>query len=400
MRLFTLHKFILTLSFAALATFSPAQAAPTDEIVIGTGVKTIPVKVSASSAELNGLAQTAFSAHGAYRRVNGGEEFAINFAPAGPNQVQVQVSRGGTPVLNRVVNGSSTRNALLRAADVAVKQTSGLEGFFASRLAFISERTGKPEVYTSDLFSGEVRGITNDRSLAVSPRWSPDGQRIIYTSYFRSGFPDIFVLDLGNMQRKTFVSFKGTNSSARYSADGQRVAMVLSGEGNPEIYVGTAQGQRIRRLTRSSSVESSPCFSPDGSRIVFTSDAAGGPQLYMMSSADGSGARRLPTNISGYCAEPDWSRGAPNKIAFTFASGKSFQIGVYDLNGRGAAKQVSKAPFDAVEPSWLADGRHLVFTARSANKRSLWLLDTESGKATRLSAEQLGNCSQANALAP
>src|SRR5690606_14006081 len=207
-------------------------------------------------------------------------------------------------------------------------------------------------------------------------------------------------LDLAQLKRTTFVSFKGTNSGARYSADGQRVAMVLSGEGNPEIYVGTAQGQRIRRLTRSSSVESSPCFSPDGSRIVFTSDAAGGPQLYLMSANDGGGVRRLPTNISGYCAEPDWNRAAPNKIAFTIAVNKRFQIAVYDMNARGPAKQVSKAPFDAVEPSWLADGRHLVFTARSANQRSLWILDTESGKATRISAAQLGSCGQASVLAP
>lgn len=395
-----LRKFLLVAGVLAFTATIHAASSGEPDIIIVDGVKTIPVKISSSSPELGALAQQAFSAHGAYRRVASGEAYAISFASAGPNQVQVQVTKGGTPILNRTVNGSSNRNALLRAADQAVKATSNLNGFFASKLAFISERTGKPEVYVGDLFSGEVRPMTNDRSLAVSPRWSPDGQRIIYTSYFRSGFPDIFVLDLASMRRNTFVSFKGTNSSARFSADGQRVAMVLSGEGNPEIYVGTSLGRSIRRLTRSSSVESSPCFSPDGSRIVFTSDAAGGPQLYVMSATDGSGARRLPTSISGYCAEPDWSRGNPNKIAFTMASGKSFQIGVYDMAARGAAKQVSKAPFDAVEPNWLADGRHLVFTARSANKRSLWILDTESGKSTRVSAEQLGNCSQANVLAP
>ncbi len=399
MRLFPAHKLFLTLFVAAAVALAvnPVRAIQVVEV---DGATTIPVRISGTTAELNGLAQQAFNAHGAYRRVASGESFAITFAPAGANQVQVQVTKGGVALLNRTVSGSSPRNALFRAADQAVKATSGLNGFFASRLVFISERTGKPEVNTGDLFSGEVRAITNDRALATSPRWAPDGQRVIYMSYFRSGFPDLFVLDLANLQRKTFVSFKGTNSSARYSPDGQRVAMVLSGEGNPEVYVGTAQGQRIRRLTRSSSVESSPCFSPDGSQLVFTSDAAGGPQLYVMSSTDGSGVRRLPTNVSGYCAEPDWSRGAPGKIAFTMASGKSFQIAVYDMNARSAAKQVSKAPFDAVEPSWLADGRHLVFTARSANKRSLWILDTESGKATRISAEQLGSCGQANVLAP
>ena len=400
MRLSLPHKLFLALSLAVGLTVAAPQLQAQDVVDVEITTKTIPVRVSGATAELNGLAQEAFNAHGAYRRVANGEAFAITFSPAGTNQVQVQVTRGGAPVINRTVGGSSPRNALLRAADLAVKQTSGLEGFFASRLAFIGERTGKPEVYVGDLFSGEVRAITNDNKLAMSPRWSPDGQRIIYTSYFRSGFPDIFVLDLAQLKRTTFVSFKGTNSGARYSADGQRVAMVLSGEGNPEIYVGTAQGQRIRRLTRSSSVESSPCFSPDGSRIVFTSDAAGGPQLYLMSANDGGGVRRLPTNISGYCAEPDWSRAAPNKIAFTIAVNKRFQIAVYDMNARGPAKQVSKAPFDAVEPSWLADGRHLVFTARSANQRSLWILDTESGKATRISAAQLGSCSQASVLAP
>src|SRR5690606_13442778 len=183
--------------------------------------------------------------------------------------------------------------------------------------------------------------------------------------------------DLAQLKRTTFVSFKGTNSGARYSADGQRVAMVLSGEGNPEIYVGTAQGQRIRRLTRSSSVESSPCFSPDGSRIVFTSDAAGGPQLYIIPVGGGS-MQRVPTNISGYCAEPDWSRANPNKIAFTTRIGRGYQIAVHDLS-KGKSDQASNAPFDGVEPSWLPDGRHLVYTARARTTSRICILATESG---------------------
>jgi TolB protein len=61
---------------------------------------------------------------------------------------------------------------------------------------------------------------------------------------------------------------------------------------------------------------------------------------------------------------------------------------------------VSKAPSDAVEPTWLADGRHLIFTARSANMRALWILDTENGKATALSNGSAGMLSQASVLDP
>ncbi len=59
-------------------------------------------------------------------------------------------------------------------------------------------------------------------------------------------------------------------------------------------------------------------------------------------------------------------------------------------------KQVSKAPVDAVEPSWLADGRHIVYTERAANSRSIWILDTETGKRTRLSPDALRQTSQAS----
>jgi TolB protein len=395
--------FFIPLALLALVSVAVSTARAQSnlgDVVIDTTLTSTPIRVAGATPEMNTLVNQAFAAHGGFRRQAQGFAFDVRFAPGGSaNQVQVTVTRAqGTAVVNQVVAGSTPREALLRAADVAVRAMSGKPGFFASKLAFIGERTGKPEVYTSDLFLGEVRQITNDRALALTPRWSPDGARLLYTSYFRTGFPDIFMLDLGSLQRNTFVSFKGTNSGARFSPDGRNVTMVLSGEGNPEIYVGNAQGRNITRKTRTRAIESSPCFSPDGSQIVFTSDAAGGPQLYIMPTAGGE-ARRLPTRLSGYCAEPDWSKADPTKIAFTARMGRTFQIAVYDLRA-GIAKQVSKAAFDAVEPSWLADGRHLVFTARAANTSSLWVLDTESGKASQLSAASAGKVFQASVLDP
>lgn len=390
------------LAALALGSWSPQSAAQNNlgTVDIVTDLKTTSVLVTGATPELNSLANQAFAAHGAFRRQAQNAAFRIAFSPGGSaNQVQVSVSRAsGAAVLNQTVTGETPRHALLRAADLAVRATINQPGFFASKLAFIGERSGKPEVHTSDLFLGEARPITNDRALAMTPRWSPDGTKLIYTSYFRTGFPDIFILDLASLQRTNFVGFKGTNSGARYSPDGRNVAMVLSGEGNPEIYVATAQGRNISRKTRTTAVEASPVFSPDGTQLLFTSDAAGGPQLYVMPVAGGQ-ARRLPTRISGYCAEPDWSRANPKLIAFTARIGRGFQVAVFDLTTQ-TARQVSKQAADAVEPSWLADGRHLVFTARSAGQSSLWLLDSESGKATQLSSPAAGKLSQASVLDP
>lgn len=374
-----------------------AQRGATDigPVEVRTSVQTVAVRISASPEELDKLANLAFEAHGRYRRVSRDPLFDVRFTAIAGNRVQVDVSRNSTTVLSRTVTGTSLNNALLKAADLVVEQTSDLKGFFASQLAFVSKRTGSTEVYTGDLFFGGVRQITSDRASALSPHWSPDGSKLLYTSFHQSNAADIFQIDLRTMQRTTFVSFKGTNQSARFSPDGSQVAMVLSGEGNPEVYISNPQGRAVRRVTRTSGVESSPVFSPDGRQLLVTSDVAGGPQLYVMSPAGGR-MSRLPTNISRYCAEPDWSVGDPNKIAFTMRIGRGFQIGVYDRSTRQAAKQVSRAPQDALEPAWLADGRHLLYTARSPNQRSIWLLDTESGKSTRLSPGSLGEVSQAS----
>lgn len=368
------------------------------EVTVQADVITIPLTLSSASPELQNLALTAFNTHGRYRLVASGGAYAVGFAPAGASQVTVTITKGsaGTPVHSQTVTGSNLRNALLRAADIAVNKTSGMRGYFAGKLAFVGERTGKTEIYTSDLFFGDLFKWTADGKQVMGPRWAPDGQRVVFTSY-RTSFPDIYVLELGNRRISLLASFKGTNSGGRFSPDGSRAAMVLSGEGNPEVYIGNAQGRQLRRLTHNQSVEASPAFSPDGTRVLFVSDAAGGPQLYT-TPATGGAMTRLATNISKYCAEPDWSAAEPNKIVFTAGVGRGYQTAVFDMSAK-SSRIVSKAPTDAIEPVWLADGRHVICTFRAANTRSLYLLDTESGKATRLSPVALGNTSSASYLA-
>lgn len=383
--------FFITLCLAAPA-FGQRDIG-TVEVVADT--RTIPIRVSADRPDLNTLALRAFTSHGRYRLVASGYVYDLRFSLASPTAVRVEVAKGPerSPILAATVSGANARNALLRAADLAVTQTNGLglHGFFTSKLVFIGLATGHKEVYVGDLFFTEVRRITSDRAIALAPRWSPDGQKVLYTSFLH-GFPDIFLLDLSTYQRVTFESFRGTNSGAHFSPDGRRVAMVLSGSGSPEIWISDGQGHGLSRRTHSESAKSSPCWSPDGARLVFAEEP--GPQLYVMSAAGGP-PRRITFGISTYCAEPDWSRVPPNKIAFTIRVGSRYQIAVYDPN-RGGSEQVSKAPFDGIEPCWLPDGRHLVYTARSAATSRLCILDTETGKSTPVSPASFGPALQGN----
>ena len=395
------HRLIFLFSIICVclnAIHSFGQVRELGDITVRSDVEVIPIKVAADSVEIRRLARNAFSSHGRYRVVRNEQDarFVFRFAVGGTDSIALAIESGNPSqtLYLETVRGTSLRNALFRASDRAVKKTTGSPGFFAGRLTFISERTGSKEVYLSDLFFGEALQMTSDRSESVMPRWSPDGTHILYTGYFETGFPDIFRIDTITQQRKAFVTLKGTNTGARYSPDGSRVAMILTGEGNPEIYVSNAFGRQIRRLTQTNAIEATPSWSPFGDRLVVTSDMAGKPQLFLLAASGGS-LNRIPTDISGYCAEPDWNQANADLIAFTVASGNKFQIATYSFSKRKSVVH-TRGSSDGIEPSWTNDGRHLVFTRRSARGREVWLLDSVTGKTTRLSPQSLGSTSQAN----
>jgi len=99
------------------------------------------------------------------------------------------------------------------------------------------------------------------------------------------------------------------------------------------------------------------------------------------------GARKLSTGFT-LCASPTGPHESEQDACTVKVPGH-YQIAVYDLS-KGSAEVVSKADFDGIEPSWLPDGRHLVYTARDRSSSVLCILDTETGQSKRLSPASLG----------
>lgn len=358
------------------------------------------ISLAASNARDTALLRKCFDAHGAYREVGtDASEFHLEVNRTSPQEVWC-IIRSGRPqkVLKRYgATGSNSRDSLFRAVDNFVQLTSGLRGFFASKLLFIGHRGGEAqEVYSSDLFFGEVKQRTSDKSQAVSPRWHPNGRHIIYTSYYRSGFPDIFIIDSSTSKRVPFATYKGTNSGARYSPDGSFVAMALSATDNVELYLAKTQGKGLKRITRNDSIESSPTWKRDGSELVFTSDALGRPQLFRMSSSGGN-MTRIMTNISRYCAEPDWNHVDPNKIVFTAGFREGFQIVLWDYR-KNRSEILTRGRRDSIEAVWLRDGRHVVFTRRTGGRKQLMILDSITKQERPLNSTRFGNVSQADVV--
>lgn len=384
-------------AFLALAGAGFAQSGMDLGEVVREGEGRIALAVESEDATLRDIARRAFSLHGGYVRAPVSRAgLVLRLERAGQRSVVAALSSGRSSGerARQEISGRDLRDAVLRACDQVVEATAGTPGFFAGKLAFVGEQRGVSEIYVSDLLFNRVRPLTRDRALVTGPSWGPDGDKLLYTTYHESGFPDIYLIDLTSDRRLPIATFKGTNSGGAFSPDGRRIAMALSGTGNSEIYVANSLGKNLRRLTTNKSLEAAPSWSPDGRRLVYTSDAPGKPQLYEISSRGGP-SRRLPTNISGYCAEPDWNPVDPQRIAFTVAVSGGFQIAVYDARAR-SSEIVTSVRESAVEPDWLNDGRHLVFTQRRDGRTRLMLLDTETGNVSPLHNPGFGNASSAD----
>ena len=395
MRIFH-YLLLLIASISLLTTAVSAQVIDIGDAV-RQGEGRLAIAVDSTDAALAKLARRAFALHGGYTVTTAAKSaYTFQIERASGSSVTLTIG-SGQPVqeqLRRVVPGRDLQNATLRACDLAVEATLHTKGFFAGKLAFIGKQRGVSEVYTSDLLFNRVRPLTADRALVTGPSWSPDGTKLLYTTYYKTGFPDIYMIDLLSGRKIPVATYKGTNSGGEYSPNGRSIAMSLSSAGNAEIFVAASIDSKPRRLTINKSLETSPTWSPDGRRLAFTSDARGKPQIYEIS-ANGGPMRRIPTNVSSYCSEPTWNPIKENLIAFTAAVSGGFQIALYDFKTR-SSQILTTVSQSAVEPTWMNDGRHLVFTQRQNGRMRLMLLDTETKKVSSLHVPDFGDASSAS----
>lgn len=248
-----------------------------------------------------------------------------------------------------------------KVADAVYSRITGEGGYFDSRVVFVSE-TGPKDARLKrlgimDYDGANVQFLTDSGSIVLAPRFSPSGDRILYTSY-ESGFPRINLLDVASVGRRQLATAEGEMAfSPRFSRDANAVIYSLANGGNTDIYRTDLGSGQHTRLTSAPSIETAPSFSPDGSQIVFESDRSGTQQLYIMS-ANGGEPRRISFGEGRY-GSPVWSpRG--DLVAFTKQNAGRFHIGV--MRTDGSEERLLTASFLDESPTWAPNGRVVMFT--------------------------------------
>jgi TolB protein len=250
-------------------------------------------------------------------------------------------------------------------ADAIYERLTGEKGYFDTRVVFIDESGAKNQrrkrLAIMDQDGAGVRYLSDGKSIAMTPRFSPTRQEITYMSY-ESGEPKVYLLQIETGQRELVGNFPGMTFAPRFSPDGQKVIMsLLREDGNSNIFSMDLRSRTTTRLTNSNAIDTSPSYSPDGSKVVFTSDRGGQPQIYVMG-ADGSGQTRISFGGGSY-STPVWSpRG--DLIAFTKQSGGQFSIGVMKTDGSG--ERILSTGFQQEGPTWAPNGRVIMFFKEEA----------------------------------
>lgn len=164
---------------------------------------------------------------------------------------------------------------------------------------------GDSEIYTIDPYAGrEVARLTASPGIDVSPSWSPDGSKIAFVSE-RSGGPQIYKMNADGSGAKR-VTFSGSqNTDPSWSPTGDRIAFVGREGGHFDIFTVRPDGSGMDRITQGQGDNEDPSWSPDGQYVAFSSTREGGAHIWI-SSVDGRHQAKITSGGGGY-TNPSWS---------------------------------------------------------------------------------------------
>jgi TolB protein len=271
-------------------------------------------------------------------------------------------------------DGANWRRAAHIVSDGVFTKITGETGFFDTRIVFVDESGPKDNrrkrLAIMDQDGGNFRALSGAEELVVTPRFSPSSQEVAYMGFAPGHDPKVYILDVSAGKREVVGNFPGMSFSPRFSPDGWRIVMSLQQGANANLFAMDLRSSQLTRLTNSPSIDTSPSYSPDGAQIVFESDRGGGQQLYTMAGS-GGGAKRISFGQGRY-STPVWSPKG-DLIAFTRQNGNAFSIGVMRPDGSG--ERILTEGFHNEGPTWAPNGRYIMFFRDTGAGPKLHMVD-------------------------
>ena len=305
-------------------------------------------------------------------------------------------NKGGNIEFHRKYPGGTVRDQAHALSNDVIKALTGESGIAHTQMLFkMKTGTRSEEIYLADYDGHLPKALTSDKTLVGSPKWSPTGAEIFYTSWLKRGGLENTTVVRQNLKtgvRDVMARYRGLNTGGALSPQGF-LAMILSKGGSPDVYVAPPtwefmkdlKGENLHRMCKTREEESGVSWSPNGQWLCFATRARGKRMLVKMA-AQGGKMIRIPTNGVLNPSEPSWSPDG-KWIAFTSQMG-GFNVCIVAAQG-GEAKVIASGE----GPTWAPNSRNLIFTRRGVNKRALAIVDVPT-KQVRMLPAFAGSASQ------
>jgi TolB protein len=169
-----------------------------------------------------------------------------------------------------------------------------------------------------------LRRLTRTAAVDSEPEWSPDGRLIAFVRSGPAGSSHVFVMRPDGHGARRITTGAVEDLSPTWSPDGRQLAFVRDDEmlGVSRVFVTTVDRHQERPLVGklaldpAATFESGPSWAPDGKRIVFVRGARLYSDIYV-ASADGKFLRRVTDNAADQITDrqPSWQRLTPRRKA-------------------------------------------------------------------------------------
>ena len=250
-----------------------------------------------------------------------------------------------------------------------------------TKILFSSFRGGM-DIYQVMRDGSDLHRLTSASLWDWFPSFSPDGTKVVFSTN-RDGNGELYVMDADGSNEVRLTDHQEDDGAGTFSPDGTRIVFDSDRDGNREVYVIDADGSNPVRLTNNPANDGHATWSPDGTKILFFSNRDGNNEIYVMN-ADGSN----PVNLTQHAADdsdPDFSPDG-SRIAFSSNRDGDNEIYVMNADGSNPVNLTSYPMFDLI-PDWSPDGRHLVF-ARGPGRPDIYILEVEPSDRLVVQADQ------------
>jgi serine/threonine protein kinase/Tol biopolymer transport system component len=265
------------------------------------------------------------------------------------------------------------------------------------QIAFASARSGIPQLYVMKTDGSGLTVLTNMEKGACQPAWSPDGQQLVFISPCRArgefsdaGYPDasLYLMNADGTGLIDLTTGPESNFDPTWSPDGQRIIFTSLRDGYKQIYQFDLNSKIETRLTNTpAEIETSqPSWSPVGNQITYVVKRVGVYQVWTMTDTGEENAQLVRSGQELWDFLPEWSPDGTT-IVFSQRNKNPTRPWLMTINStnpeQGPTRLNFPSPIEDVEFS--PDGIWLAYEGMDLEaNRDIFLITMAGGSRTRL----------------